>query len=61
MNYIVKILTDFRQKIPSWKVDIVCASNVSNLTIPRKTKISGHFRLNARKISENPLHKSLIF
>jgi hypothetical protein len=61
MNIIIKILTNFRQKIPSWKVVIVRNLHKTKFLIPRKTNISGHFRLNTPKISENRLCNMLIF
>ena len=45
MTNIIKILTTHRQKIPSWKVDIGPILDLSKTPNPRKTQISGHFRL----------------
>ena len=42
MNSNIEILTTYRQKIPSWKVDIV---QILNTLRPRKTRLPGHFHL----------------
>jgi hypothetical protein len=60
MINIIEISTVFRQKIPSWKVDIVQNLALQDLAIPRKTHISGHFRLKTSIITENQASKSLI-
>jgi hypothetical protein len=52
MTKIIEILTN-KQKIPSWKVDIVQNLALLNIAIPRKTHISGHFHLNTTKNEEN--------
>lgn len=57
----IDILTDNRQKIPSWKVDIVQNLALQNIALPRKTHISGHFHLKTIIISENRLCNELIF
>lgn len=61
MNYVAKILTNFHQKFPSGKVDLRRILSNSDSPIPRKLKISGHFRLKTPKKSENQLRNSLIF
>ena len=62
MTRTIEILTDIhREKIPSWKVDIVQNLVVVTHIEPRKTYISGHFHLKTPINSENRLSKSLIF
>ena len=60
MTNIVEILTNNRQKIPSWKVDIVQNLALQNIALPRKTHISGHFHLKTIIKSENQLSNKLI-
>jgi hypothetical protein len=60
MNIDTKILVVYREKIPSWKVDIVQILDLLNSPKPRKTQISGHFRLITPKNSENQACNSLI-
>jgi hypothetical protein len=57
----IEILTNNRQKIPSWKVDIVQNLALQNIAVPRKIHISGHFRLKHPIITENNLCNKLIF
>lgn len=61
MTNIVEILTNNRQKIPSWKVDIVQNLALLNIALPRKTYISGHFHLKTAINSENHISNRLIF
>jgi hypothetical protein len=56
----IEILTNNRQKIPSWKVDIVQNLGLQNTAVPRKTHISGHFHLKHPIITENNLCNKLI-
>lgn len=61
MNNNIEILTTEIRKIPSWKVDIVQNLVVLTHTLPRKTYISGHFRLKTINNPENYTFNSLIF
>ena len=57
----IEILTNYRQKIPSWKVDIVQNLVMLSALKPRKTHISGHFHLKTPIITEFRLCNTLIF
>jgi hypothetical protein len=61
MNNVTKILNTYKEKIPSWKVDIVQNFDVLISPIPRKTYISGHFRLIPVKNLQNFTGKQLIY
>lgn len=61
MCNIVEILSICRQKIPSWKVDIVQNLVTLDALKPRKTHISGHFHLKTPIITEFSLCNTLIF
>jgi hypothetical protein len=61
MTNIIKILTTHRQKIPSWKVDIGPILALTNTLKPRKTQISGHFRLITVIIFDFYVFNPLIF
>lgn len=43
MNYIIKILTNIKQKVPSVNVDTAENLDYPGFPIPRKLYISGHF------------------
>lgn len=64
MKGYLNILKKFRQKIPSITRNLVNFVT-SSIAIPRKTQISGHFRLNTviiyRFISKIYGHNTLIF
>jgi hypothetical protein len=57
----LEILTTHRQKIPSWKVDIGRILTLTNTPKPRKTQISGHFRLKTVIIFNFYVFNHLIF
>ena len=61
MENIKKILIVDRQKIPSWKDDIVQNLAMQTFALPRKTHISGHFHLNTIKNREFCPCNRLIF
>lgn len=61
MANIIDILTNNRQKIPSWKTDVGRNLVLLNSIIPRKTHISGNFHLKTIINSENRLYNGLIF
>lgn len=61
MNNIIQILSIFKQKIPSCKVDIGRNLLLLNHNIPRKTNISGHFHLKTRINANFLFAKLLIF
>jgi hypothetical protein len=61
MENIKKILIVDRQKIPSWKDDIVQNLAMQTFALPRKTHISGHFHLKYPIITENNFRNKLIF